>query len=267
MKRIFLVLSVVLGLMLSSAVAHAIVYGEPDGDTHRNVGALMFDWNPDSPGVEHACTGALISPTVFLTAAHCSPLLRGGDNRVWVSFDQDVDPVSSSTTLYSGTFYGHPEYGRVQSDPHDIAVVVLDEPITGITPARLPSADLLKRMKSAGTLNGHRFTAVGYGVREAEFGGGFPAQPYDGARWRAVSEFSALNESWLRLSQNPHTGDGGTCGGDSGGPHFLGAGAQETDIVVSITVTGDLFCVARNHTYRLDSRSARAFLGTYVTLP
>ena len=36
---------------------------------------------------------------------------------------------------------------------------------------------------------------------------------------------SALNleKAWLLLSMNPSTGSGGTCYGDSGGPHFLGA--------------------------------------------
>jgi hypothetical protein len=55
--------------------------------------------------------------------------------------------------------------------------------------------------------------------------------------------------------------------GDSGGPHFLGAGADETNIVVSVTVTGDVWCKATDATYRLDTDSARSFLDDYVTLP
>jgi secreted trypsin-like serine protease len=72
---------------------------------------------------------------------------------------------------------------------------------------------------------------------------------------------------WLKLSMNPSTGSGGTCYGDSGGPHFLGAGAGETNIVVSLTVTGDTPCRATDVTYRTDTASARAFLGQFVTLP
>ena len=71
----------------------------------------------------------------------------------------------------------------------------------------------------------------------------------------------------MRLSQNSSTGDSGTCYGDSGGPQFLGAGANETNIVVSTTITGDSQCVSTNVTYRLDTASARAFLGQFVTLP
>lgn len=88
-----------------------------------------------------------------------------------------------------------------------------------------------------------------------------------GRRWQTVSEFTTLNRAWLRMSQNAATGDGGTCYGDSGGPNFLGAGGSETRVIASITVTGDAMCLATNTTYRLDTASARAFLGQFVTLP
>ena len=61
--------------------------------------------------------------------------------------------------------------------------------------------------------------------------------------------------------------DGGTCYGDSGGPNFLGAGAGETNIVADTAMTGDSMCRATNVDYRMDTASARAFLGHYVTLP
>ena len=63
---------------------------------------------------------------------------------------------------------------------------------------------------------------------------------------------------------NPAKGDGGTCYGDSGGPNFLGAGTGETDIVAGTTITGDFLCRATNVDYRMDTPSARAFLGRYV---
>jgi hypothetical protein len=40
-----------------------------------------------------------------------------------------------------------------------------------------------------------------------------------------------------------------------------------TAIVAAITITGDFMCRATNVTYRMDTPSARAFLGHYVTLP
>jgi hypothetical protein len=129
---------------------------------------------------------------------------------------------------------------------------------------------LLDQLANDGELKDQRFTVVGYGTTERthEPGSGTPVFDGFGTRRYAVSSFSALNKTVLRLAQNPSTGDGGTCFGDSGGPHFLGAGAQETDVTVSIGAPkGDLRCRAMNQTYRLDTPSARAFLGQYVTLP
>lgn len=119
-------------------------------------------------------------------------------------------------------------------------------------------------MKASGQLNEQRFTAVGYGVQAPETGGGPPVFPYDGQRWRAVSKFLSLQDAWLTLSQNDNTSEGGTCFGDSGGPNFLGAGKNETDIIASVTVTGDAMCVATNKTYRLDTAKARNFIAPFL---
>jgi hypothetical protein len=72
--------------------------------------------------------------------------------------------------------------------------------------------------------------------------------------------FNALNNAWLRLSQNNAKGDGGTCFGGSGGQNFLGAGADVTNVLAGVTVTGDALCLATNVIYRLDTTSARQFL-------
>jgi hypothetical protein len=61
--------------------------------------------------------------------------------------------------------------------------------------------------------------------------------------------------------------DGGTCYGDSGGPHFLGAGETETNVVVSLTVTGDAVCKATDKTYRVDTQAARDFLAGFLNPP
>jgi len=84
-------------------------------------------------------------------------------------------------------------------------------------------------------------------------------------RMVAFSSFNALGPGYLRLSQNPAKGDGGTCFGDSGGPDFLPVNG--TLILVATTVTGDAVCRSTNVDQRLDTASARAFLGRFVTLP
>lgn len=251
-------------LLAATLPAEAITYGQLDGGGHPNVGAIVAEYSV--PGRKDLfCSGTLISPTVFLTAAHCTSYLEANGLQAWVTFDAEY---TSRSKIYSGTMHTNPGYNQAQSDPGDIAVIVLDRPVRGITPASLPSEGMFDRMFANGTLQqGQRFTAVGYGVHQAQVGGGPYSFPSDNFRWVAVSEFNAMTTVWLRLSQVGAKGDGGTCYGDSGGPNFLGAGANETPILAAITITGDSMCLATNVTYRLDSAAARTFLGQFVTLP
>jgi hypothetical protein len=110
-------------------------------------------------------------------------------------------------------------------------------------------------------------TSVGYGATAVIPGPGGPALTYLDTRYASVGSLDALTPRWLRVSQNAATGDGGTCYGDSGGPNFLGTGATETTTIAAITITGDTVCQATNVDDRLDAPAARAFLGTYITLP
>jgi V8-like Glu-specific endopeptidase len=199
------------------------------------------------------CSGTLISPTVFLTAAHCDI----GTSTVYVTFDSTY---TSKSKLYSGTFHSDPLYNQSQNDPHDIAV--FDKPIMDIEPAQLPT---LGQFDSVA--NEQKFTAVGYGGQEAVNQPGGPVIGYLDTREYAVSTFNAVGPGYLRLSQNPATGNGGAYYGDSGGPNFLGAGSTETNIIAGITITGDSLCKSTNVIYRLDTESARTFLANYVTLP
>src|SRR5215210_6498443 len=125
-----------LALVLVSALALtalAITYGQPDGNRHPEVGALVGTF---TSGTFPYCSGTLISPNVFLTAAHCNI----GTSRVYVTFDTKF---SSKSKLYAGTYYYDPQYNQAQGDPHDIAVVVFDHAVNGIAPARLPTAGQL----------------------------------------------------------------------------------------------------------------------------
>ena len=252
MRRLVLALTALAALALGAAgPAAAITHGAPDGTGHPNVGGLLAD-QAYSDGTWTYCSGTLISPTVFLTAAHCD---EGGTGRVRITFSPAYE-VGDPT--YAGTFHADPLYPGPTSNPHDIAVVVLDTAVTGISPAALPAAGSLGNLSST-----QRFTSVGYGAYEVTNEPGGHAYLYDDVRMVATGTLNAINKTWLRISMNPSTGNGGTCYGDSGGPNFLGT----SDVVAATTITGDAICRSTNVVYRLDTPSARAFLGQFVALP
>ena len=109
---------------------------------------------------------------------------------------------------------------------------------------------------------------MGYGaVRESKNGGINSLMP-GSARKVAEQTINSVNKAWVTFSMNPSTGNGGTCYGDSGGPHFLGDKGDANKTIVAITVTGDTFCRSTDKTYRLDTPNARAFLDDFdVDLP
>ncbi len=107
------------------------------------------------------------------------------------------------------------------------------------------------------------FTSVGYGAYQVTNQPGGHQFLYDDVRMRATGTLNAVNRAWLRISMNPSKGDGGTCYGDSGGPNFLGS----SRVLAATTITGDAVCRATNVDYRLDTVTARTFLGRYVSLP
>ncbi len=246
-------------ILVSPTGAQAIVYGQTDGNRHPYVGALVFESDGQKRKI---CSGTLIDPEVYLTAGHCTAALasRGvAPSDVWVTFDS---VFSQDATFLPGTYHTHPDFGfsgpEGRSDPHDIAVIVLDKAVKGITPAKLPKADSLASLPKD-----QRFTSVGYGAYEVTNGPGGHQYLYDDVRMYATGTLNSINKTLLRISMNPSTGDGGTCYGDSGGPNFLG----DTNVIAAITITGDAVCRSTNVDYRLDTESARAFLADYVKLP
>ena len=64
MRRLRILAGVVLAAATIATSAGAITNGVPDGNAHPYVGvASSGDW---------FCSGTLLSPTVFLTAGHCT---------------------------------------------------------------------------------------------------------------------------------------------------------------------------------------------------
>ena len=257
-RRGTVLLAVVAAVLAVAGIARAITFGQLDtNNRYPNVGALVITFQGETGIV---CTGTLISPTVFLTAAHCTdflPSIGVAPDDVWVTFDPTFD---ASSPLLGGTYHLNPLFGSGgQSNTNDVSVITLDSPVSGITPARLPTLNYLDTIP----LKSQRFTAVGYGTVREDKTKGPQTLFFDGQRRYVDQGFRSLTGSWLNLSMNPSVGSGGTCYGDSGGPHFVG----DSNLIAAITVTGDRWCRATDVDYRIDTASARNFLKDFVTLP
>src|SRR6476660_9553296 len=118
-----LLAAAVVAVVVGASPGWAITNGAPDGNGHPNVGGLVAA-QAYSDGTWIYCSGTLISPTVFLTAAHCEEGARGR-----VSFSS---AYHDGDKTYTGTWHADPAYNQTQSDPDDIAGVVFDTPIRGI---------------------------------------------------------------------------------------------------------------------------------------
>jgi hypothetical protein len=223
----------------STAPAQASTGGTPDGETHPNVGLILF-YAPDG---RFRCSATLVSPTVLVTAAHCTD---GDLGKVLVTFDSVIAeqppspfPVAADPTVgytqaeleaegyLSGTAHTHPEYSDFTdiNNWNDLGVVVLDQPVNDIAPAAIAGLGRLDQIRTA-DLRRTLFTAVGYGteVRKPESGPQKP-QPMSYPLIRRYVDMPGqkLTPQILQTNGNEKDpfGTGGTCFGDSGGPVFL----------------------------------------------
>jgi V8-like Glu-specific endopeptidase len=266
-RRLIVVTLIVISMLVFTLPAAAITFGQPDGNAHPFVGSMVA--RIPGQGVFQWCSGTLIASNVFLTASHCiapidSFLAENPGAEILVTFDP---AIMENGTFYTGTWHINPLYASGgASDTYDVAVIVLDQ-APGIPPAQLPTAGLLDQLQASHVLDHTLFTAVGYGTVRNTIRTGFAGLLDNAERRRVDQEFLSLTKAWITLSMNSATGNGGTCYGDSGGPHFIHLNGVETNIVAAITVTGDAPCKATDKDYRMDTPSARSFLANYVTLP
>lgn len=252
-----LVAALVTSCVLAGTAGAITTNGFPDNGRHPNVGAIVIPTR-DGKGWALVCSGTLVSSRYFLTASHCTAFLEADPRPEYVTFDE-TRVEENPTGLIPATAITNPSYKSGYRD--DVSLLRLETPVTNIVPAQLPP---LGYLDTVGLKQSTKMTVVGYGTREkVVVKGEGPTFPFDGSREYAVGSFNALTPQWLKMSQNQAHGDGGAGYGDSGGPTFLGSGADESDIVVAVTSTGDIPCYATNVSGRTDTPSARAFLADH----
>jgi len=211
------------------------------------------------------CSGTLISPTLFLTAGHCTEA-PAEHVEIWFAADvQSGVPANGYpfTGQVGGTPYTHPDYNPNAFFTADLGVVVLDEPMEMGKYGALPELNQLDKLARQRGKQDVTFTAVGYGLQQS-----FP----DAAAWKehnvkvrmvAHPRLIQINGGIARdysllLSNNANTG--GTCFGDSGGPNFVGT----SNVLAGVTSFGmNGNCAGTGGVYRVDRADDLAWLATF----
>ena len=207
-------------LMAAVVPVATVTNGEPDGNRHPFVGVAIQPI-PSMPGFVSVCSGSALSPTVFLTAAHCFDPAQPA----FVSY-KSGPPFSLATDFTPGEVHLHPQWclgcgpGLPRFSTHDVAVITLAAPNAAGPFAVLPfegQVDTLAMKRSV--------SVVGYGVQGFIRGGGQPGQVFLFTRYFAPSQLIQSNNvesaGFIKLTANPAQGKGGICFGDSGGPDLL----------------------------------------------
>ena len=267
MKKVLTLLGVfVLVLAIAAPVGAITKGGAPDDGEHPYVGlmvALDGDGNP-----LWRCSGALISPTVYVTAGHCveAPAVSA---TIW--FDEDVEsgiPGNGYPFVgdVNGTAYPHPNYDPSAFYLFDLGVVELDEPFIVSRYASLPAEGVVDEMGKG--RNNAAVEAVGYGLQNANKN----HTQADRVRMKAdlfvvntngVAGLGRLFDFYEGSGSMMVSGDaahGGTCFGDSGGPMLLG----DSDVIVGVNSFGlNGNCAGVGGAYRIDQADDLAFIGSF----
>jgi hypothetical protein len=297
-RRIWAVLVAVIALLMVATPAEAIKRGQADDGAHPQVGEVLFyeptrtDARFTDPGQWLTCTGTLLSPTVVVTAGHCTfgtgsngrPTTGGsGGNDVWISFAEAPDfsilppaatfapgdnagryrawsaALNGSSSWIRATAYPHPQFDPAAFMLHDLGVLVLSRPVTLPSYGQLPTAGLLDRLYEQDKQR--TYTAVGYGLE------GAGPNTAIGGKTRRRAELRLVNLDGVqgvgkgiaaKFSDNANTG--GTCFGDSGAPFFVSG----TATLIAVNSFGNSStCSGTSGAYRIDQPDDLAFLATF----
>lgn len=258
-------------------MASAVTDGELDGEDHPHVVLLLME---TELGFRYRCSATLLSPTVVLTAGHCTSnygyIDEEGDYTAMRIFtESDVDNGDNNypycdkgdkNCINAVSWATHPLYETAAFYVHDVGVVILEEPgVVGLgTYGVLPELNQLDELMPRKGEKAY-FTAVGYGLQAS-----FP----DGAEWKTQADRVRMvaHPYLLQLNAPGMTGDfsmllsnnhnsGGTCYGDSGGPNFLG----DTNVVAGVTSFGmNIACAGTGGVYRMDREDVLEFVTPFL---
>ena len=297
-------------IVLSAVPANAVVNGQPDGGEHPYVGEIMYfaadfvDPAFEDPGAWFTCTGTLVSPTIVVTAGHCTfgVGLNGGSttsngdgsggNDIWVNFSEapqlagfpssdDYEPDENDEAYLDraaflnangwirGTAYPHDEFLNGPFILHDLGVVELGAEVTMPVYGEIAPEGYLSEQYGEKPRSGQVFELVGYGLEESRpffFQGGH-------TRRKALIKLNSLNAGpygdalAFFSNNNGAVHQGGQCWGDSGGPIFDGTDSNVIVAVQSFALGPRATCSGIAGGYRVDQDDDLDFLAGFGVTP
>jgi hypothetical protein len=173
------------------------------------------------------CSGTLVTPTVFLTAAHCvdSDVNHFSDvppTDLFVGFDVNIPAAPTTSNVASVSIHELWDGTAL----HDLAKLHLMAPLGGITPATLTTQNPFSLL---GTMIGYGQQGNGLGAALVGANNRLGARNIiDGTLFPVQTDFDRPNGTTSSFGGNfPVALEGSPCFGDSGGPLFVAFGGNE----------------------------------------
>ncbi|MBN2360068.1 MAG: trypsin-like serine protease [Deltaproteobacteria bacterium] len=242
------------------SVGQSIINGTPSpAGSYPTVGVILAVGTSGSYTFgQMTCTATLIAPDVLLTAGHCTENPFTGvtsQYRLYFSLTRNVASFGQSTldlpdnTKQVSAVAPHPEFTMSAfnnftgglGDFKDIALMILEQAITGVEPSVLMEVD-----DASAIAVGASVEIVGYGQTDAD------DQMTFGVKNEAPSVINEVGSSEMQIGDVAPTPQ--KCHGDSGGPTFMEVDDDKIPMQRVVGVTSHAYDSTDCHRGGVDTR-------------
>ena len=280
MRKSLLAATALAGLVIATAAPAAAITGNYVEDYEHPYVGLVTTFDADGEFLGR-CSGSLLTPTVFLTAGHCTDDVATAvvyfQQDAGVNYDPatELDPVTGYPEFCAGDTlgdvcatsdeaynWGFDDFAGFP-DTKDLGLVILDQPIMLDEYGSLAAVGSLDRLATRQGRQDVLFTASGYGLSYSS--------PVEVASFRErlmasarLTNLTSNNTGGFNIQTTGNgKGKGGTCSGDSGGPIFYGGYTSNT--IVGVTSFGlNSYCRGTDFGFRVDTQAAQDWIRSII---